>query len=75
MDGHGQKRQRFLYKLDWTCPECGAENTHKFDKHRYLSYPEWGEPTEVYLSCDKCETEEVKTVEVVPDLQLRLADQ
>jgi hypothetical protein len=61
------------YEIEWVCVECGDEQTHKFHKHRYLSYPTFGEPVDVFLYCDNCENEQ--TITVVPDLKLRLADE
>lgn len=65
----GDKRTHVPYKIDYTCLSCGAKNTVDLSNDSYFSYPEWGEKSRFFTSCDECEAEYM--IEAVPDVTLR----
>jgi len=70
---HGDRRQQLPYVIEWVCPECGADRTHDLNSSCLLT-PRWGEPTIVSLFCTDCDVHEpTATVQVIPDVTLRLS--
>ena len=67
----GAKRQYLPYTLSGDCPVCGKRVARDF-ANNYLSYPSFGERSEISMYCYECDTE--STVAAVPRITLELVE-